>query len=93
MMLSKNGKADRHRGAFANPAVQLQLPTVQVNTASHQKETESGAGPRSHIAAAVKDFEQVLLIFLRNADPLITNGAHCVSPIPFNHKLHRGSWL
>ena len=93
MVPSKNGKAHRHRCAFANPAVQLQLSTVQVNTAPHQKEAESGAGPRSHVAAAVKDLEQVLLIFLRNADPMITNGTHCVTPIPFNRELHRRSRL
>jgi hypothetical protein len=33
------------------------------------------------------------LVFLRNADPLITNGAHGISPVPLHPETHRGSRL
>jgi hypothetical protein len=62
---------------------------VQIGAALYQQQAEPGARPRSNVAATMKGLEQMLLIFLRNADPLVLDGAYCIRPGPLNFEAHR----
>lgn len=54
---------------------------MEFDTALYHEQAKSGARPRSHIAAAVERFEQVLLIFGGNADPMVANCAHRIDSL------------
>src|SRR6185369_452918 len=88
MIPSKNGQSECDGRALADLAVQLQPPTVQIGTALHQQQSEPSAGPRSHIVAAMKGFEQMLLVYFRNTDALVANGADSLPPVRFHCEMH-----
>src|ERR1041385_3031826 len=87
-MFSKSWKPDGDRCAFSKPADQLHVPPMEFDTAFDHEQAESGARPGSHIASAVERPEQLLLIFPGNADPLVANNAHHVSPVPLNREVN-----
>src|SRR5437016_14101932 len=93
MVRSKNRKPDRHGCALANLAVELHRPAVQVGAAFHHQEAKARARACPDVAAAMKGFKQLLLIFLRNANPLVMNHTHRVMPVPRHREMHRRSGL
>src|SRR6478609_9046077 len=93
MIFLKSGKPHRHGRACAEFAFNLHLPAVQIGTAFHEQQAEPSAGSRSYVAAAMKGFEQLLLIFLWNANPLVTNHAHRFRRLAFNNEMHGRSSL
>src|SRR5438477_509651 len=90
---SKNGNLHRHGCALADLAVELHLPAVQFGAAFHQQQAKARARTCPHVAAAMKGVEHLLLIFFRNANPLVTNHTHCVMPVPRHREMHRRSGL
>src|ERR1035441_9075675 len=93
MVRSKDRKPDYHGSAFAELAVHLHLSAVQFGAPFHQKQAKAGPGTAPDVASATKGLEQLLLILLRNANPLITKDAHRVRPVSLNHETHRRSGL
>src|SRR5436190_14134393 len=81
MILSKKRKLDRDGRAFANLAVHLHLPAVQVGAAFHQKQAQPGAWTRPDVGSAVKGLKQLQLIFVGNANPGVANDADSVAAI------------
>src|ERR1051325_1794635 len=84
MVRSKNGKLDDHSCPFANFAVHLHLPVMQVGAAFHQQQAESGSRTGSYVAPPIKGLKQLLLIVLRNANPPIADDADRVAPVALN---------
>src|SRR6185436_2555327 len=76
----KNGKSDCHGRALANFAVHLHFSGVEVGAAFDEEQAESGARAGPDVAAAMKGFEQALLVLLRNANAAVTNDADRVAP-------------
>jgi hypothetical protein len=72
----ESGKPHRYRRAFAEFAYNMHLPAVEVGAAFHEQQTKSCARTGPYVAAAMKGLEKLLLIFLRNANPAVTNHAH-----------------
>ena len=89
----KSGKAHRYGRAFAEFAYHLHPPAVQVGAAFHEQQTKSRPRTGPYIAAAMKGLKKLVLIFLRNADPLVSNYAHCIEPLALNHEMHCRSRL
>ena len=71
----------------------MHLPTVQIGTAFYQQQAESRARTSPHVAAAMKGFEQLLLVLLRNANPLVTNHAHRIRSIALDQEMDGRSRL
>src|SRR5438093_6471157 len=88
MAHSKCGKPNRHGRAFAQPALDLDFPAMQVGAALHQQQAKARARARADVAAAMKSAEQMLLVFLGNADPLVANPAHRVASFPRHKEMH-----
>src|SRR5207249_8447819 len=88
MVRSKKGKPDRHGCALANLAANLHPPAVQFGAAFHQQQAKSCSGTRPDVASAMKGFEQLLLIVLRNANPVVTHDADGVLAIPLHREMH-----
>ncbi len=65
----KGGKPHRDGRAFAEFAYNLHPPAVQVGAAFQEHQTKSRARTSPYVPAAMKGFEKLLLIFLRNANP------------------------
>src|SRR5262245_20515062 len=93
MAFSKCWQLHRHGRAFAQLALDLHFLAVQGTAALHQQQAESGAGTRSDVAAARKGAEQMLLILLRNAYPLIADHADHVASVLRHKEMHRCSRL
>ena len=83
----KSGKPHRDGRAFAEFAYNLHLPAVQIDAAFHEHQTKSRARTSPYVAVAMKGFEKLLLIFLRNANPLVANHAHCIGSIALNKEM------
>ena len=83
----KSGKPHRDGRAFPEFAYNLHLPAVQVGAAFHEHQTKARARTSPYVAAAMKGFEKLLLIFLRNANPLVANHAHRIGSIALNKEM------
>src|ERR1043166_5726164 len=93
MARSKRRKSHRYRRAFAESALDLQFPAVQVGAAFHQQQAKARARARADVAAAVERAEQVLLVLRRYADALVADHAHRVVSFARHVELHRGAGL
>ena len=88
MVRAKNGKPYDHRSPFADFTFHLDLPAVQFSAAFYQQQAKPGAGTSSHIAAPMEGLEQLLLIDVGDADPLIANDAYGFSSVAFHCKMY-----
>src|SRR5882724_10604666 len=88
MVALKYGKPDRDSCSPANLTIQLDFPAMQFRAAFHEQQAEPGAGPRAHIAAAMKRLEQMLPVRLRNADALVADDTHRIRSVPVDRKMH-----
>ena len=93
MSFLKSGKSHRYGRALAEFAYHLHPPAVQVGAAFDEHQTKSRARTSPYVAATMKGFEELLLIFLRNANPLVTNHAHGISSMALNQEMDCRSWL
>ena len=80
-MGSKNRESNGDGGACTEGALEMDPAAVKFGAAFDQEQAQAGAGSRPDIAAAVKRFEQAILIFLWNADAMIANHADCFGSI------------
>src|SRR5436190_5371519 len=88
MLRFKNWQTDCDSGALADAAVQLHFAAVKVRAAFDQEQSESSAGTRANVAAAVETLEELLLVLLRDANTVIPNGADSIGSIAFQSETH-----
>lgn len=60
---------------------------MEFDAAFHEKQSQSGAGACSDVAAAMEGFEQMLLVLVGNADSMVTNGAHGIGGVLLDGKV------
>src|SRR5258708_2887298 len=93
MICSEYGKLDEDGCSFADLAVQLHLPAMQFGAAFHQQEAKARAGTGPDVASAMEGLEQLLLVLIGNANPLVANLADCIASVPLAREAHEGPWL
>src|SRR5262245_48509505 len=93
MIRSKYRKVDDDSCSFGKLAVEPNLSAVQFGAALDQQQAQPASRARADVAAAMKGFEQLLLICLGDANAAVTNDADGVLAVGFDRDVHGCSRL